>query len=311
MNWLCDTGLSTSPDGTLSGDLAQSVCQLTFIGDAVDFTENSFKLDARVINFAAGPDSGSPMVWLHGLSGRWQRWRETMQWFAPHHQQFALDARGHGKSSRVPGRYTWLDHAEDANAFVREKVSERAILIGHSLGAMQAIKVAADQPDKIAAVILEDPPLYAAERPQADFSAFVAMEQAVNARMTAEQILQVWPGESWMTDAIRREYTESLTELDAENLRVTINLEATRKYSTDANLNAIQCPLLMMRAVGSSPVLSAEEQDRALAHLKQGRGVTIQQPHDSRRASDAVSASDRAVLSKHRSGLKLPVRSIP
>jgi len=239
------------------------------------FVERSLQTSYGVINFAEGPTSGSPMVWLHGVSGRWQRWRGHMETFSSKWQQFALDARGHGKSSRVPGRYSWLDHASDLDAFVREKLNEPAVLIGHSLGGLESVKVAADQPENVRAIVLEDPPLYAAEHPDADYTLFRIMEGVAASGMTADQIVQGWTGEPWMTDELRKEYAEALTQLDPENLSASISLEATRGFDVDEHLGRIDCPTLLVRAGGSGAALSELDQERALACLSHGTAITI------------------------------------
>jgi pimeloyl-ACP methyl ester carboxylesterase len=239
------------------------------------FSLHSFTTENVRINYAEGPKSGPPMVWLHGVAGRWQRWRKLMALHASNWRQFALDARGHGQSGRVPGAYTWLDHATDLDAFVMATMDEPAVLVGHSLGALQALKVAADRPDRVRAIVLEDPPLYAAEHPDADYSLFRIMEGVAASGMTADQILQMWPGDPWMSDAIRREYAEALTQVDPENLTVTISLEATRGYDVDDHLARVHCPVLVMRAGGPGTALSSGEQARALTQLSLGRGVTI------------------------------------
>jgi pimeloyl-ACP methyl ester carboxylesterase len=191
-------------------------------------------------------------------------------------QQSALDARGHGRSSRAPGRYSWLDHASDLDAFVTSALDAPAVLVGHSLGALQALKVAADRPGSVRAIVLEDPPLYAGEHPDADYTLFQLMEGAAASGMTAEQILQVWPGEPWMSDEVRREYAEGLTQVDPENLRVTISLDATRGYDADHHLARVRCPTLLIRAGGAGAGLSPDEQARAMRLLARGSGVTIE-----------------------------------
>ena len=53
--------------------------------------------------------------------------------------------------------YPFADFSRDLAAFLRGRVGEPSILVGHSLGAMMAIKAAADAPEPIRAVVLEEP----------------------------------------------------------------------------------------------------------------------------------------------------------
>lgn len=238
------------------------------------WTRSTFETPEVALSYLSSGTNGQPLIWFHGVSGRASRWAHQMQHFSAHWQVFAPDARGHGCSGRTPGRYTWIHHARDASAFVDGVARQPAVLVGHSLGAIQALWVAAECPEKVAALVLEDPPLYAAERPDADFSRFQAMEMAVRARMTTDQILAAWPPTPGMSDVLRREYAEGLVQLDPENLTVTINLEATKGFDVDDCLERAHCPTLLLRA-GASGVLSDADLARALGILSNGRATTI------------------------------------
>ncbi|HKC49768.1 MAG TPA: alpha/beta hydrolase [Myxococcota bacterium] len=153
-------------------------------------------------------------------------------------------------------------------------LTQPAALIGHSLGAMQIVKVAADSPAAVACAVLEDPPLYAGERPETDFTQFRLMEGAARSGMSVEQILALWTAPPWMGQALQREYV-GLTELDPENLTVTIDLEATRGFDVDAHLARVSCPTLVIRAGGEGGALPQADLDRGLSHLARGIGVVI------------------------------------
>ena len=72
---------------------------------------------------------------------------------------YAPDLRGFGLSGRAPGAYRVLDYAGDVIAFLRGVVRGPAAVVGHSLGAIVAIAVAADASDLVRAAVLEEPPL--------------------------------------------------------------------------------------------------------------------------------------------------------
>lgn len=232
--------------------------------------------DAGRISYLEGPASGLPMVWLHGVSRRAESFRPQLKAFAPSWHVFAPDARGHGRSSRVPGKYSWCDHAGDLLVFLRRVVQEPAVLVGHSLGALQSLAAASEVPQLVLAAILEDPPLYSGERDDFDFGAFESMELAASAGMAAEQILAAWPAEPWMTEAFRRDQAESLTELDPENLRVSIDGSATRGFDVDACLTRVGCPVLLLRAGGPNPALRDQDERRALSRLADAHAVLFQ-----------------------------------
>lgn len=68
---------------------------------------------------------------------------------------YALDFRGHGKSSRSPP-YRYKDHISDTIAFVERNMKEKTVLFGSSLGGMISLMVAAKRPDIVKAVIFGD-----------------------------------------------------------------------------------------------------------------------------------------------------------
>ena len=99
------------------------------------------------------------MVLLHGVQGRWQTYLPVMPALTLRWHVFALDLRGHARSGRVPGRYRIVDYADDVAAFLRQRASGPAVVVGHSLGGYIAIRLAGAAPDLVARMVLEDPGL--------------------------------------------------------------------------------------------------------------------------------------------------------
>ncbi len=110
------------------------------------------------LNVAVLAQNGPPLVMLHGVTRRWQTFLPLMPTLSQRWQIHAVDFHGHGNSARRPGQYHAIDYVEDAAAYVNS-LSEPAVLYGHSLGAMVAAATAARRPERVAGVILEDPPL--------------------------------------------------------------------------------------------------------------------------------------------------------
>jgi len=70
----------------------------------------------------------------------------------------AYDARGHGRSTPAPGRDYGYEHlARDALAVLDAAGVRRAVLAGASMGAHTALRVALQQPDRVAALALITP----------------------------------------------------------------------------------------------------------------------------------------------------------
>ncbi len=116
------------------------------------------------LHLASSPEGGPPVLLLHGVTRRWQDWLTVLPSLAPRWQALALDLRGHGRSDRTPGAYRIADYVPDVVDFLRRGLVEPAIVIGHSLGGNVAAAVAAEAPERVRALVLEDPPLEMAGR---------------------------------------------------------------------------------------------------------------------------------------------------
>jgi pimeloyl-ACP methyl ester carboxylesterase len=107
-------------------------------------------------NVARGPVSGPPLVLMHGVGRRWQDFSPLLAGLAAQWPVVAPDHRGHGLSEQA-NRYLVPDYAADA-AELLDSFGQPAVLIGHSLGALVALAVAAEHPDAVRAAVLLDPP---------------------------------------------------------------------------------------------------------------------------------------------------------
>ena len=205
------------------------------------------------------PGEGTPVVGLHGISGR--RAAHLTRWEDGRHA-FAYDARGHGDSGRLPGNYTFVGFGEDAVAFLRGVVREPAVLVGHSLGGMVAIYAAAHAPDLVKAAFLIDPPLYAPEGPLRDEAAGFAETQGLAGKTVAELL----------AGGMQPIRAEAISRLDGDVMRMVLDQSAFTGWDTDAYLRAIECPVVLEhgdREMGSA--IYAGELERATPFIKNGR----------------------------------------
>lgn len=116
----------------------------------------------------AGPVGAPQLVLLHGItSSAAANWPSIAHWSQRGWRVIALDARGHGLSPRWQpqqllraGQQLVDDVVEVLEYLPTPAAGFKPILIGHSMGAATAAVVAAQRPDLVSALVLEDPARY-------------------------------------------------------------------------------------------------------------------------------------------------------
>jgi pimeloyl-ACP methyl ester carboxylesterase len=98
---------------------------------------------------------GPGILLLHGLMGRATTWWRTAQWLTAHGRVVAIDARAHGRNPHRHGCDT-EQFAQDAADRIKELGLSPAITIGHSMGGLHAIALAAGHPELVRAIVVED-----------------------------------------------------------------------------------------------------------------------------------------------------------
>ena len=99
---------------------------------------------------------GPGLLLLHGLMGRATTWAATAEWLAPHYHVVALDQRGHGWSDKPADAYSREAYVDDAAAAIQTLGLGPAVVIGHSMGALNAWGLAARHPELVRGLVLED-----------------------------------------------------------------------------------------------------------------------------------------------------------
>jgi pimeloyl-ACP methyl ester carboxylesterase len=103
----------------------------------------------------------------------------------------APDLRGRGHSAELPGPYGMSAHITDLLAVIDDAGAKRVVLAGHSMGAYVVARLAAEHPDRAAAVVLLDGGLSVPMPPDHDPAELLAtvVEQSVaRLRMTFDSV---------------------------------------------------------------------------------------------------------------------------
>jgi pimeloyl-ACP methyl ester carboxylesterase len=96
---------------------------------------------------------------LHGLGASGAVWQAFARRLNPPWRCIAPDLRGHGESEKPASGYEAAEYASDVAALIASLGTEPLPVVGHSLGALVTIALAAHHQDRISAAVLVDPPL--------------------------------------------------------------------------------------------------------------------------------------------------------
>jgi pimeloyl-ACP methyl ester carboxylesterase len=130
------------------------------------FSEKTFNTAEVTLNYVEGPDNGVPILLIPGQMESWEGYKQVMPGLAKNHHVFSVDLRGHGKSSRTPGQYSYNICGNDLKLFLEQVVKKPAVVSGLSSGGVLAVWLAAYAPDHVVAVIAEDPPIFSSMWPR-------------------------------------------------------------------------------------------------------------------------------------------------
>jgi pimeloyl-ACP methyl ester carboxylesterase len=98
-----------------------------------------------------------PLVFIHGWCCNHAFFQPQFDYFKTSHTVTTLDLRGCGRSDQPESGYDIPTLADDLAWLCRELQLSKPILIGHSLGGMIAIELAARYPSLPRAVVADDP----------------------------------------------------------------------------------------------------------------------------------------------------------
>jgi pimeloyl-ACP methyl ester carboxylesterase len=216
----------------------------------------------------------------------------------------ALDLRGHGDSSKPSPPYHWSLLAEDVAAYVGQMPAEQVVLCGHSMGGATAVEVAAQVPQRVAALVLVEPVLRPPpEGAQPAQGAGQSGLVATTLRRThswpdqalAEQYLATRsPYRYWDREVLAGYFATGLTRTEDGGCTLSCPPEIEASIYTGAltsqawsRLPEISCPVRVLRAAGdqaapstASPLIAQVTRDGVdrLAGGPSGHFVPMEQP---------------------------------
>lgn len=222
---------------------------------------------------SAGPDAAALVV-VHGLTNSARGWDVVCRELTDQRDVFAVDLRGHGESEKPERGYAASDYAADLAGAIPALGLERAIVLGHSLGARASARLAADHPELVSRLILVDPPAehrYPAQV-MAAMNGFLASVRATRAG-GAEAVRAQNPHWTDEQVAARVEAHQQVSD--------RVMLDPIERYDPGTifdDLPRIACPTLFMygdvayRGPGGRPgIVAPATAERARAALRDGQ----------------------------------------
>ncbi|MCX6432566.1 MAG: alpha/beta hydrolase [Actinobacteria bacterium] len=103
------------------------------------------------------PPAPVSVILLHGVTANLAIWTPVASRLSRHVQVVAMDQRGHGRSAKPACGYGATDFAGDVATLIESGIlASRVFVVGHSLGARNAIELAAQRPELVEGVVAID-----------------------------------------------------------------------------------------------------------------------------------------------------------
>jgi non-heme chloroperoxidase len=186
-----------------------------------------------------GLENGQPVIFLHGYLDSWYSFARVKPLLPKEIRAYFLSLRGHGDSSKNGSSYTPADFAADVLAFMDAKGIEKATIVGHNLGSFVAQKLAIENKERVAAIVLIGSAPVAGNETMIDFEELIQeldeidpfflalLQQATLCEEPPEELLAEYlktPLEVWqatLAGLIAEDDSARLGEIEAPALVVT------------------------------------------------------------------------------------------
>jgi len=226
-----------------------------------------------------------PIVFLHGGGLNAHTWDLVCSALRRERHCVALDQRGHGESEWSPQMdYSTESHVGDLEAFVQALRLERFVLVGMSLGGVNALAWAGQHSPRLAGLVLVDIGPEVRVEGTRKIAAFTSESTPLDSvEQFVERALAFNPRRN--RELLRRSLLHNLRRMPDgrfmwkydQRHRGTVDpaAYARRRELLWSAVDAVQCPTLVVRGA-QSDVFHDEDARRLAARLGRGRWVRIE-----------------------------------
>ena len=221
------------------------------------------------IHFLELTGDGPPLVLIPGITSPAFCWQFVAEALARTNHVYVLDNRGRGLSDSRPGLgYSLDDYAADTAGVIASLGLDRPVVLGYSMGARIAIRLAADFPDAIGKLVAVDPPVSGpGRRPYP-----MALQWYLDAMDAAERGEEMDNSLGWNAERVadRARWLPSCTREG-----VIASHEGFHTEDIFPDLPRITCPsLLVYAALGG--VVAEQDADEIIAAMPQSGRIRIE-----------------------------------
>ncbi len=132
------------------------------VSDTPDWREVAWRGHLRAVTVEGrrvhlvdiGSGAGAPVLFVHGLSGRWQNWIENIPRVAQSRRVVALDLPGFGRSQLPKGRISIPAYAEALERVCDLLELDEVVLVGNSMGGAIGAEMALRFPARVERLML-------------------------------------------------------------------------------------------------------------------------------------------------------------
>ena len=179
---------------------------------------------------------GSPILCIHGGMADSSNFDEQLNYFKKTHRIVAVDLRGHGQSDKPQGEYTINIFADDCVWLAQQLELTKPIVVGHSMGGLISLDIAARYPEFASAIIILDSPIMPTPAFAEALKPFVASLRSPMYRESIRMFLDQFLG---FTD--RPEQRAALMEQFSSPPQHVVSAELESYVAFDTDIAASKC----------------------------------------------------------------------
>jgi pimeloyl-ACP methyl ester carboxylesterase len=217
-------------------------------------------------------------------------WKMQVPYLARHCRVITFDGRGNGLSGRPeePAAYMEEEFAADALAVLDATETERAFIVGFSMGAQRALLLAANHPERVEGIVLIGPAV-----PLGEQSARAQANNRFDRELDAYEGWDKYNRHHWLNDYpdflqfffsqvfTEPHSTKAIEDCVGWGLETTPETLVATEFSRGLDEAAVhelaarlRCPVLVIH--GRKDAIRSHESGAALAKLARGRLVTLE-----------------------------------